>query len=247
MENLKLIDTHFHLWDLDVQNLPWLAGTDGSITRTYRLSDLEGAYAALPGVDFLGGVYVEVDGDDPVQEDELTYAICISDPKVLATMMRVHVSPTMRVPVFATGIREPLHIDSQPQGRCLQPEFLAGLAAMADHGLPFEACVRMEELADLATACETVPGATVVVNHMGNCVDLAGLESAGYRAAMERLAACPNVYLKVSGYPTADRAFVDAIVSSMDVEPTPTSSWQRPARCAPANWMAFIFSKSVNE
>ena len=43
---LQLIDAHFHVWDLDAQELPWLEGTDGSITHTYTLEELEVAYAA---------------------------------------------------------------------------------------------------------------------------------------------------------------------------------------------------------
>lgn len=212
MRTLKLIDTHFHLWDLDVQNLPWLETTDGTITQTYDMARFKEAYAQLDGVEFLGGVYVEVDGDDPAQEDELIHAIAQEDEQLLACMMRADVAPTMRVPAFAAGIREPLHIDSQPTGRCLEGSFVAGLAAMAELGLPFEACIRMEELGDLARACELVPQCTVIVNHMGNCVDFAGLASPAYREAMARLAACPNVYLKVSGYPTGDPRFVEALI-----------------------------------
>lgn len=105
---LQLIDAHFHVWDLDAQELPWLEGTDGSITHTYTLEELEVAYAAIGGVDFLGGVYVEVDGVDPLLEDRLTWERMSQDPKILATMMRARVEPWMRLPVFATGVREPL-------------------------------------------------------------------------------------------------------------------------------------------
>ena len=42
-KGLRVIDAHFHVWDLSCQNLPWLEGTDGSITCTYDLSDLEAA------------------------------------------------------------------------------------------------------------------------------------------------------------------------------------------------------------
>ena len=41
MSDLKVIDSHFHVWNLDTQNLPWLDGTDGTITHTYKVEDLE--------------------------------------------------------------------------------------------------------------------------------------------------------------------------------------------------------------
>ena len=45
MSDLKVIDSHFHVWNLDTQNLPWLDGTDGTITHTYKVEDLEAEYA----------------------------------------------------------------------------------------------------------------------------------------------------------------------------------------------------------
>ena len=132
---LKVIDSHFHVWNLDTQDLPWLEGTDGTITHTYTLKDLEAEYARQAGVEFVGGVYVEVDCADHEAEDKIAYDIKSADPKMLACMLRSDVSPWMRVPAFAAGIREPLHIDSEPKGRCLEPSFIDGLHAMAAKGL----------------------------------------------------------------------------------------------------------------
>ncbi len=209
MPNLKVIDSHFHVWDLGRQRLDWLAGTDGSISRTYTMADLETAYARLDGVDFLGGVYVEVDCADPVAEDALVYNLMQTNPKVLACMLRSEVSPYMRVPVHAAGIREPLHIDSEPRGRCLEPSFIAGLRALAAADLPFESCNRVGELEDAAEAFSQVPEATVILNHLGNVEAL----TPAWCAAMERFAALPNLYLKVSGFTTADAGFTAELLS----------------------------------
>lgn len=204
-KRLRVIDAHFHVWDLARQNLPWLEGTDGSITRTYDLSDLEAAYAALPDVDFLGGVYVEVDGDDPELEDRLVWDRMAVDPKLLAAMLRTRVEPWMRLPVFASGVREPLHIDSEPAGRCLEPGFLDGLRVLAAAGKPFESCNRVGELGDALAAFSQVPEATVVLNHLGN-VDPSTFDDA-WRSVMAGFAELPNLYLKVSGFPTGDEGF----------------------------------------
>ena len=58
MSDLKVVDSHFHVWNLDTQSLPWLDGTDGTITHTYKVEDLEAEYARQAGVEFVGGVYV---------------------------------------------------------------------------------------------------------------------------------------------------------------------------------------------
>ncbi|BDC91425.1 amidohydrolase family protein [Leptogranulimonas caecicola] len=208
---LQLIDAHFHVWDLDAQELPWLEGTDGSITHTYTLEELEVAYAAIGGVDFLGGVYVEVDGVDPLLEDRLTWERMSQDPKILATMMRARVEPWMRLPVFATGVREPLHIGSQPKDRALAPNFIAGLRVLAGAGKPFESCNRVEDLPIALEAFSQVPEATAVLNHLGNVTPESFTED--YRATMASLAQLPNLYLKVSGFPTADKDFATSVLT----------------------------------
>ena len=168
----RIIDSHFHIWDPSVQPLSWLDGTDGSITRRYDMDCLKRAYASYnerhpdAAVNFIGGVYVEVDTDDTSLEDRLLSEN--HDPLLLATSMRSTVGPAMRVPLYAHGVREPLHTPASPRGRCLQDDFIRGLRLMADKNMPFDACVRVEELDDLAQVCEQVPAATVIVDHMGN-------------------------------------------------------------------------------
>ena len=82
MSDLKVIDAHFHVWDLDMQDLPWLEGTDGTITHTYKVSDLEAEYARQAGVEFVGGVYVEVDCVDHEGEDRIAYDLMRQNDKV---------------------------------------------------------------------------------------------------------------------------------------------------------------------
>ncbi|PWG59017.1 amidohydrolase family protein [Bifidobacterium catulorum] len=188
---LKVIDSHFHIWDPQAQDLPWLAGLP-KLRHPYAIEDLQAEYAQF-GVDFLGGVYVEVDAADYEQEDRLLYEN--RSPKILKRMLRATLSPYMRVPINADGIREPLHVGSSPRGRCLEPSFIEGLRAMAAKGLPFELCNRGEELPDMARAFAQVPEATVILDHLGNAP---GLDDATKRA-LGAMAALPNSYIKVSG------------------------------------------------
>lgn len=210
----RIIDSHCHIWDPSVQPLSWLDGTDGSITRRYDMDCFKRAYASYneqhpdAAVNFIGGVYVEVDTDDTSLEDRLLSEN--HDPLLLATSMRSTVGPAMRMPLYAHGVREPLHTPASPRGRCLQDDFIRGLQLMADKNMPFDACVRVDELDDFAQACEQVPEATVIVDHMGNIFDLHNLESSS--DALHRLGELPNVYVKVSGYPTDDPRFVSTLL-----------------------------------
>lgn len=200
----KIIDTHFHVWDLEKQDLPWLEGVDEVIKRTFTFEELLNNYNEIDGIDFIGGIYVEVDGKDPIQEDEIIYDLCKQNEKVLATMMKSKVSPTMRVPAFATGIREPLHTDDAPKGRCLEESFIEGLKNLAKKNMPFESCNRVDELEDFYKTATSLPEETFILNHLGNVAEL----SEEYKSVMKKFAKLDNVYVKVSGYSTKDKEFV---------------------------------------
>ncbi|MCI1984907.1 MAG: amidohydrolase family protein [Bifidobacteriaceae bacterium] len=203
---VNIIDTHFHIWDLGKQHLPWLDTVDASFRRTFSMDDYVAQYAGRPDVNFIGGIYVDADTDDPLLEDRLLYEN--NDPHLLATMNRVTISPYMRIPVRATGVRDPLHTDSSPRGRCLEPAFIEGLGALSTKQLIFESCNRADELGDLYDCLVQVPRLTVVLNHLGNPSSL----STGYLSAMRKLASLPNVYCKVSGFPTGDAMFVKELL-----------------------------------
>ena len=212
---LEIVDSHFHIWDLDVLTLPWLDSCP-AIKRSYGMDELCQVYDQQ-GVDFLGGVYVEVDCDDALRED--AYIFGQQHPKILARSLRApHLCQEMRLPTGIAGVREPLHTADSPRGRCMEKSFIEGLATLAANDLIFESCNRTEELADLYEALLQVPQAKVVINHCGNVTEL----TPAYRDIMQKLAQLPNVYCKVSGFPLADKEFVrdllDFLVDSF--EPT---------------------------
>ncbi len=202
---LEITDSHIHIWDLDSLTLPWLESCPG-IAKNYTLEDWEKAYAVDPEVSLAGAVYVEVDCDNPVREDEVI--LQMQDDRFKAHCMKATLSGTMRLPAGIQGVREPLHVPSSPKGRCLEPSFIAGLRTLAAQDLIFESCHRVEELDDLYEALKQVPEVKVVINHLGNVQDL----TEEYKAAMTNLASLPNVYVKVSGFPTGDKAKVVEIL-----------------------------------
>ena len=148
-------------------------------------------------------MYVEVDCDNAIQEDD--YIFKLKSPYILARVMRArHLCEHMRLPIGIVGVREPLHIDSSPRGRCLERSFIQGLEVLAKQDLLFESCNRVDELEDLYNSIKQVPEAKVVINHCGNVSTL----DESYKKAMTKLASLPNVYCKISGFPTDNKLFV---------------------------------------
>lgn len=199
---LEVVDTHVHIWGLDVLNLPWLNSCEGVIRRSFSMDDVVKAYGPHD-LNFIGGIYVEVDCDDAIKEDD--YIFNYNHPKILAKVMRAsHLCGHMRLPIGIVGVREPLHIPSSPRGRCLEESFIEGLEVLAEKDLLFESCNRPNELEDMYKAASRVPQAKVVINHCGNVETI----DDNYKKVMTKLASLPNVYCKVSGFPTKDKVFV---------------------------------------
>ena len=92
------------------------------------------------------------------------------------------------------------------EGQLADPGFRAGLAALGDMGLTFDAWLYFDQLMELADAARAVPQTTFVVNHLGGPLGIGPHAGAGRLAMLERwqrgiteLAACPNVVCKVGG------------------------------------------------
>ena len=82
-------------------------------------------------------------------------------------------------------------------------EFRAGVRTLAEMGFSFDAWLYHPQLPELAALAAAAPEATVVVNHLGGPLGIGPYRGdrsrvrADWRASVERLAACPNVFLKL--------------------------------------------------
>ena len=66
----------------------------------------------------------------------------------------------------------------------------------------------MNELEDAYEAFAQAPEETIILNHLGNVEEL----SDEYKAVMRKMASLPNLYVKVSGFPTQDKKFVSELL-----------------------------------
>ena len=66
----------------------------------------------------------------------------------------------------------------------------------------------MDELEDAYEAFAQAPEETVILNHLGNVEAL----TPEWKSVMKKFASLPNLYMKVSGYPTADKQFVSELL-----------------------------------
>ena len=172
---LPIIDTHQHLWDLTLFNLPWLAGAE-ALNRNYVTSDY---LAATKDSNVAKAVYMEVDvaPDQKIAEAEHLIKLCASDdnPTVGAVIsgdpgtecFAEYISAYRDTP-SVKGVRQVLHVPDRGPGYCLSDEFVAGVTLLGEMGMSFDLCLRPVELVDAAKLAMLCPETQLILDHCGN-------------------------------------------------------------------------------
>ena len=209
-DQLPIIDTHQHLWDLTKFKLPWHKGDDTQpLQRSFVMSDY---LEATKGLNVVKTVYMEVDVEPDQQMAEADYVtdLCKRDDNPMAAAV---VSGRPGTPGFEPyirrladnkyikGIRQVLHGDSNPAEFCLQPKFVESIQLLGELGKSFDLCVRPAEVVHAAKLVGQCPKTRFILDHCGN-MSVTSTDQAlrkKWEQGMQELAQKPNVICKVSG------------------------------------------------
>ncbi len=209
-DQMEIIDTHQHLWDLSKFKLPWLKDPDTNpLARSFVMSNY---LEATKGLNVVKAVYMEVDVAPEQQADETAYVtdLCQNgdNPMRAAVVSRHPGTPAFESAVrkladnrFIVGIRQVLHGDSTPAGHCLQPKFVESIRLLGELGKSFDLCVRPGEVLDAAKLVEQCPKTRFILDHCGN-MSVTSTDTAlrpTWQRGMKEMAAMPNVMCKISG------------------------------------------------
>jgi L-fuconolactonase len=199
---VPFVDAHLHAWDRTHLRYPWLEGDEELPTR-FVPADLPASSAPL------AAVFVEADaaGDDALAEagwaaalpDDAFAAIVAHAPIESDRGLREALDHLLTVPKVV-GVRRLLQ--DEPTERFAEPEWSAGIRAVGDRGLVFDACVRDHQLPALVELVRAAPATTVVLDHLGKPPLRAGWGSARAVAwvdAIRLVAAEANTVVKLSG------------------------------------------------
>ncbi|WP_035201162.1 amidohydrolase family protein [Agrobacterium tumefaciens] len=247
MENMPIIDPHFHLWDLENNYYPWLSdgvkpsafGDYTAINKTYLIGDY---LADAANQNLVKAVHLDVgyDPKDPSGETRWLQGVAdkhgfphgivgyadLSKPDV-GDLLDEH----MQYPNFR-GIRQSMNFHQDRTKTYLTqaevsrtPEWRNGFKELARRGLSFDLQIyywQMEEFYELAY---DFPEVQIILNHTGMQVDGPDHFS-GWRDAIKKLARAPNVACKISGlgmgnwnWTTEDfRSYVETAIAAFGVE-----------------------------
>lgn len=203
MPRSSLVDGHVHLYDPATIRYTWMAEHE-ALDRAHGPSDFDETRGP---VEVEAVVLVEV-GADPGQhlaEARWLQAVTDADPRFAAIVasapiergaaVRDDLRALSALPAVR-GIRR--LIQDEPPGFCLRPDFIAGIALLADIDLPFDLCIHHGQLRDAIRLVERCPGVRFVLDHLGKPGIRDGLLDP-WRSDLAELARLPNVMAKLSG------------------------------------------------
>jgi L-fuconolactonase len=215
------IDAHQHFWRLADRPGQWPPPSLAAIHRDF------GPEALHPLLDAAGlDASVLVQTLESETETGWMLRLAADDPRIAAvvgwTALDAPGAPDAigRLAAHAKlrGLR-PMLQDQADVGWIASPALHPAIAAMARHGLVFDALVRPRHLDTLLRLAERHPSLRIVVDH-GAKPEIAAGRMEPWRGAMARLAALPNVACKLSGLLTeadgdaeAVRPFAEALLT----------------------------------
>ncbi|WP_018689576.1 amidohydrolase family protein [Ahrensia kielensis] len=217
---MKIIDPHFHLWDLDELSYPWLTtetsegvfGDNSSIRKTYKLDDYlseSGKFEIVKSVHIEAAVDAGLDVDETVwleniaekggQPDAIVAYCDLSIDSVVEKLDAQKKNNRVR------GIRQILntHVDERlnfaPQEFMENPRWIEGFEMLGALGLSFDLQIYPAQMTAATRLAQQNAGTSIILNHTGMPTghDAESLEC--WRTGMSELAQYENVSVKISG------------------------------------------------
>ena len=221
-EPCPIADAHQHFWDLERNYYPWLCdrepiafryGDYSRLRRTYLPPDYRRDSA---GFDVVKTVHMEAEHDpaNPLAETLWLEELAAEHglPSALVAHARLDRDDAEEVLAaqgerpLVRGIRHKPAAAASPgaarrgaPGSMDDPRWRRGYALLEGHGLSFDLQTPWWHLdAAVDLACD-FPAIQIIVNHTGLPADRSEEGLAGWRRALEAVAALGNVALKISG------------------------------------------------
>jgi predicted TIM-barrel fold metal-dependent hydrolase len=202
-----ILDAHVHFWDPGLRRYAWL-DEQPSLLRRFGPADYDSGAHPVSGMIF---VQADCEANEALGEARWVGELAAVDPRILGIVAYapVHLGAKARTAVAAAaaqprvvGVRRLLQDEAPSLLR--DPALADGVRLLADHELPFDLCVRHDQLRAAAALVDACPDVTFVLDHVGKPPVAAG-EIASWRDDLVRLATSGSVFCKLSGLTTEAR------------------------------------------
>ncbi|EAJ9124136.1 amidohydrolase [Campylobacter coli] len=180
----KIFDAHLHLWDLEKIPISWIKD-DEKLEQNYDFFRMKQEYKEF---EFIGAMYVEVNSDD--LEKEALFAL---EQKKLHNLL--FCLADFKHKEELSSFREVMHTSKKGAKRLFEADFEEKIEILKTFNIPFEACIKNEELGFLEKFLSKNPNLKVVLNHLGS-PKINRLNE--YKKDLNLLKKFPNLYIKLS-------------------------------------------------
>ncbi|WND03024.1 amidohydrolase family protein [Temperatibacter marinus] len=217
LANIKIIDAHHHLWDLDAVDYPWLNargvqrffGDPTPIQKNYYPENLSADAAPLK---LEKSVHIQVGAQDSMQESQWIQSIDGSVPSAHIAEAALHsgnIAHTLQNFSLLSKIRGVRQIigrhpveDAKTGTDMLltDPQWQKGLKILESSGLSFDLQLIAGQYERAHAALEKVPDLKVAICHFGSPWEMDNNAFQNWETSMERFATLPNVMIKLSGF-----------------------------------------------
>jgi L-fuconolactonase len=196
------IDAHQHFWRYSPATHAWIDDSMVAIKRDFLPPDLK---PLLDVARFDGCIAVQA--EQTVAETQWLLRLANEHPFIRGVVGWVDlcapdVAEELRSLAAHPRLRGVRHIlQDEPAGFMRRPEFLRGIAALAEFGLAYDILIYERQLPEAEELVRRFPDQRFVVDHIAKPAIRDGSIDA-WRAGIRALASLPNVYCKLSGMVT---------------------------------------------
>ncbi|MGN7949755.1 amidohydrolase family protein [Microbacterium sp. 22215] len=231
---MRVFDSHLHLWDPELLHYTWL---EGPLAWLFGETEVENSRIVRATTEKAVFVQAETVEDDFL--DEVRWVASLADRVGVVgivagarldrgTDTTAHLEGLAAEPLVV-GVRH--NLQGEPDGLAVSAAFVTGAREVAARDWTFDACVRAEQLPEIARLAGAVPELRIVLDHLGKpevgTADAPVAPSMEWVRDLDDLARHPQVFCKLSGLPgeaggdwSAEQLepFLDAAADAFGVE-----------------------------
>jgi L-fuconolactonase len=202
-----IVDAHVHFWNPAKLNYPWLASVP-ALSRAFLPED----YSTATKTANVGKmIFVECGcaASQSIDEAKWISELAARETRLKGIVAQASVELGTRVASELTalaknplvkGVRRNLQGETDPFF-CLQPDFIAGIRALAKFNFTFDLCIVHSQLPAVTQLAARCPEIFFVLDHCAKPA-IRDQKLAPWRKHLRELAALPNVACKISGLVT---------------------------------------------
>ena len=200
---MQIVDTHQHLWDLDLFRYSWL-GSLPALNRSFRMSDY---LAAVKGLDVVKSVHLEADVDESYMLDETRHLLALGNQpdnplegivacgRPESDDFKSYLDQIAGHPKLK-GIRRVLHTQPDEVGQGVT--FINNVALLSGYGLSFDLCVLARQIPIAIRLVSKCPDVVFILDHCG-VPQVREKNLDPWRSYITEIAKFSNVSCKISG------------------------------------------------